>query len=154
MTGTGRARGACSVCTPLYLDASYYVYRYAVLPRTCRTMCTGILWYPLHSTWVSRVCAPLTSRHLLCVYVCRVLLLCCLVPGRVVLCVPVYCATYCIVHGTRGYVWHLLRGTCSVCAVSLLCINVSYCVHRHTMLLIAYNLGFVACMQVGSVVEP
>ena len=35
----------------------------AVLPctLTCRTMCTGILCYPLHSTWDSRACVPLSS---------------------------------------------------------------------------------------------
>ena len=73
----------CCLC----LDLSYYVHWHAVLPRTCRTMCTGILCYPLHSS------APLTSRHLLCMHVYRVLRLCCPVPGRVVLCVPVYYAT-------------------------------------------------------------
>ena len=63
----------CYGCVALCLDVSYYVSRYAVLPRTCRTMCTGMMCYPLHSTWDSRGCVPLTSRHLLCVYVSRVL---------------------------------------------------------------------------------
>ena len=114
-------------CALLYLGASY----------SRRTMCTGKFCYPLHSTWVSRVGVPLTSRHLLCVYVSRVLRLCRLVPERVVLCVAVCCATHCMVHGIGGYVCHLLQGTCSVCSVLLLCIDVSYCVHRYTMLLIA-----------------
>ena len=78
-------RGTCSVCTftvcygcaALCLDVSYCVYRYTMLPRTYRTMCTGVLCYPLHSTLDSRVCVPLTSRHLLCMYVSRALRLCC-----------------------------------------------------------------------------
>ena len=86
---------------------------------TCRAMCTGMLCYPLYSTWDWRVCVSLTSRHLLCVYVCRVLRLCRLVPGRVVLCVAVCCATHCMVHGIRGYVCHLLQGTCSVCTFAV-----------------------------------
>ena len=92
-------RGTCSVCTlaksygcfalvyerfipcvPVCCatqNVSYYVYRYAVLLRTCRTMCTGVLCYQVHSTRDSPVYVPLTSRHLLCVYVSRVLRLCC-----------------------------------------------------------------------------
>ena len=77
-------QGTCSVCTfavcygdaALCLDVSCYVYRY-----TENT---------LHGTWDSRICVPLTSRHLLCMYVCRVLRRCRLVSGCVVLCVPVY----------------------------------------------------------------
>ena len=56
----------CHGCAPLYLGASYYVYRYAVLLRTCRNICTGKLWYPLHSTWVSRVGVPLLRGTCLC----------------------------------------------------------------------------------------
>ena len=114
----------------------------AVLPCAwaCRTVCSGVLCYTLHGTWDSQVCVPLTSRHLLCMYVCRVLRLCRLVSGRVVLCVPLCCATHCIVHGIGGYVCHLLRGTCSVCTFAVcygyatLCLDVSYCVHRYAVL--------------------
>ena len=84
----------CYGCASLYLDASYYVYRYAVLPR-------------------------------------------------VVLCVPVYCGTHCIVPGFRGGVRHLLRGTCSMCTFAVcygcaaLCLDVSYYVYQYTVLPIA-----------------
>ena len=61
-------RGTCSVCT------FAVCYGYATCVWTCRTVCTG-----MHSTWDWRVCVPLTSRHLLSVYVCRVLRLCSLV---------------------------------------------------------------------------
>ena len=108
-----------------YFEASALCVRLpcvtAVLPcaQNVSYSCTGVLCYPLRITWDSRVCVPLTSRHLLCVYVSRVLRLCCLVHERVVLCVPVYCATHCIVPGIRGCVWHLLRGTCSVCTCTV-----------------------------------
>ena len=84
-------RGTCIVCTffvcygraalvhkrvvlyvPVYCatrNVPYYLYRYIVLRKTCRILCTGVLCYSLHSTWDSRVCVSLTSRHVLRVYV-------------------------------------------------------------------------------------
>ena len=81
------------------------------------------------------MCVPLTSRHLLCVYVNHVLRLCFPVPGRVVLCVSEYSATHCIVPRIRWGVCRLLRGTCcvrtfhffAVCyGCAALCLDVSY----------------------------
>ena len=120
-------------------------------------MCTGKLCYPLHSSWVSRVGVPLTSRHLLCVYVCRVLRLCRLVPGRVVLCVPVCCATHCMVHVIGGYVCitsrHLLymyvsrvlRLCCLVPGRVVLCVAV--CCATHCMVQIG---GYVCHLLRGT----
>ena len=60
-----------------------------------------------------------SSRHLLCVYVFVVYYgRAALVHQRIILCVPVYCITHCTVPGIRGYVCHLLRGTCSVCTLA------------------------------------
>ena len=84
-----------------------------------------LISYVLDMYWSS-------SRHLLCVYdsPCATAVLpctriCCTMctgmlcyPERVVLCVPVYCTTHCIVPGIRGCVCHLLRGTCSVCTLA------------------------------------
>ena len=78
-------------------------------------MCTSILCYTLHSSWDSQVCVPLTSRYLLCVYVCRVLWLRFPVPRTCRTILQVYRATHCTVHGIRGYACHLLRGICFVC---------------------------------------
>ena len=83
------------------------------------TMCIGVLCYTLHSTWHSLVCVPLTSSTCsVCIfavcYGCTSLL-----PERVELCVPVYVATHCIVHGIHWYVYRFLRGTSSVCTFAV-----------------------------------
>ena len=145
------------VCVPVYCATHCIVPGFAGVcatnfeaPALCvRSPCaTAVL--PLHErvilyvpVYCSRVCVPLTSRDLLCVYVSRVLRLCCLVHERVVRCVPMYCATHCTVPGIRGRVRHLLRGTCSVCTLAkcygcaALCMNVSYYVYLCTVLPIA-----------------
>ena len=64
-------RGTCSLITFAVCYGS---------ARTCRTMSSGVLCYTLNSTWGSRVGVHLSSRHLLCVYVCNVLHMCFPVP--------------------------------------------------------------------------
>ena len=97
------------------------------------------------------MCVPLTPRHLLCVYVCRVLRLCFPVPRtcrtiftaslfleRVVLYLPVYCATHCIVHEIRGCVRHLLQGTCSMCTFAVCYGCASLCLERIVLFVPVY----------------
>ena len=141
------ARTMCvqRVLVPSQLEmGSRYTLRYVVRlgcpvygPR-----CVCLISYVLDSYWSS-------SRHLLCVYFfCRAPWLCSPVPGRVVLCVPVNCATHCIVAGFHGWVCHLLQGTCSVCTFAVcygcaaLCLDVSYCVSQCAVLHIAWYMGF------------
>ena len=57
-------RGTCSVCT--FLPCATALRSCA---WTCRTMRTDMLCCSLRSTWDSRECLPLISRHLLCMSV-------------------------------------------------------------------------------------
>ena len=127
----------CYGCAALYVGLPCYG-RSALFVLLARTYLTG-------TGWTRGICSVCTF--------CRVLRLCCPVHERVVLSVPVCCATHCIVLGIRGCVCHLVQATWSVCTFADCygcadqCMNVSYThciVHGDSRM----------CVQVGSVVEP